>query len=196
MRLQNIIFLDIDGVCNSDYWFYRSPDRPKSPWDRRLASMLDPRACARLQHIVDATKASIVVSSSWRISSSVRRIKDALAQRGFKGRFIGRTPSCGWTGIHPKLQITTRNIPWRGLEIETWLDENFRRRDLPNLRCIILDDSSDMGRLTPRLVSTTWAFGLLDEHVDVAIQRLQEPLGDLMARRNRLFAPRSFTHKQ
>lgn len=35
-----------------------------------------------------------------------------------------------------------------------------------------MDDSSDMGELQHKLVQTSWATGLLDEHVDKLIEEL------------------------
>lgn len=61
-----VIFLDIDGVLNSDNFF------TSKYHDRLMLSkgehgvMHDPRACALLGKIKKATNCKIVMSSSWR----------------------------------------------------------------------------------------------------------------------------------
>ena len=55
----------------------------------------------------------------------------------------------------------------RGIEIQTWLDEN------PGVeKFIILDDDSDMVHLMPHLLQTDGEFGLTNEIADKAIKRL------------------------
>jgi hypothetical protein len=57
----------------------------------------------------------------------------------------------------------------RGEEIQQWMGANgVKPEDIA-----ILDDDSDMGDLTPRLVQTTFQYGLLDEHVEWAIRLLK-----------------------
>ena len=75
-----IIFLDIDGVLNSEAWLlkldekhrqlgHNEPTRPKSETTcecYRLENQIDHAAVVRLNHLVAQTDAKIVVSSSWR----------------------------------------------------------------------------------------------------------------------------------
>jgi hypothetical protein len=51
-----IIFLDIDGVLNCD--------NTRNP--RKFPYVIDPRLLARLKRLLKATRAKVVLSSSWR----------------------------------------------------------------------------------------------------------------------------------
>ena len=143
---RRVIFLDIDGVLNSAPFLGEGADLP---WE----AMIDPRAVARLNALVRATGAAIVVSSSWRCHVPLARIARILGDHGFDGEIIGATP---------------RRPSSRGAEIQAWLDE---AADGPDA-FVILDDVSDMGPLTPHLVLTSFDEGLLDAHVADAAARL------------------------
>ncbi|MFO0548635.1 MAG: HAD domain-containing protein [Polyangiaceae bacterium] len=142
-----VIFLDFDGVLNSDAFFERLG--PVSDWDSRL----DPDAVARLNRLVAATQAKIVVSSTWRYDKSVPALARILADFGFVGEVIGATPVISGP---------------RGREIQAWLDDDQSWRSY-----VILDDRDDMGSLKKRLVQTQEAHGLLDEHLEQATRWLE-----------------------
>lgn len=158
-----LLALDIDGVLNSGRWYY---ERENSFRDETMANELDPKAIVRLNLICSLSECRIVISSSWRIleKSCEASIPDMLANRGFlyPERIIGRTPV-----IYDPLPEMTR----RGVEIHTWIDE---QPEHPASLCI-LDDSADMGHLLPHLVRTTWPEGLLDKHIQQALEMLERP---------------------
>ena len=65
--MRKIIFLDVDGVLNSEEfsrWLWDNHEKKYRGYE-----MLDQRAILCLQDIVFVTGAEIVLSSSWRISS-------------------------------------------------------------------------------------------------------------------------------
>ena len=150
-----LIFHDIDGVLNS-WWFMRAIG---SLWDSdNQADDLDPDAGARLERIIVETGASVVLSSSCRLDTSLASVEQMLRARGApSARVIGATPP-PWAGSR------------RGHEIQRWVDENATVGPV-----VILDDDSDMAHLTPRLVKTSMEHGLLDEHVARAIELLKGP---------------------
>jgi hypothetical protein len=55
----------------------------------------------------------------------------------------------------------------RGHEIQAWLS---RHREVTEFA--IVDDNSDMAHLRDRLVLTSWATGMLDEHADRLVAML------------------------
>jgi hypothetical protein len=140
-----IIFLDFDGVLNSSRFV-------KDLGEKWTMNEIDPVAVQRLNKIVEATGAKIVISSTWRILSSLDELKKIIADNGGRVDIIGETPDLGWE---------------RGHEIQAWLDGNPGHDNF-----IILDDNSDMVHLTPRLIQSTWEYGLQEIHVDAAITAL------------------------
>lgn len=154
--MDSVLFLDIDGVLNSQEFFERA--RADALSRRPIWHMLDPEKVTMLNEILAATGAKVVVSSSWRIPFTMDDIYAALTHRGFRGTIIGKTPSGGRT---------------RGDEIQAWLDFQATKP----VRFAILDDSADMAHLAPFLVRTTWELGMEQCHVGRAIEMLCEPAG-------------------
>jgi hypothetical protein len=149
-----IIFLDIDGVLNHHDWWRRRGELPdnSSSFDRYLHD-LDPVSVGYLNEIVAATKAKVVISSTWRLHSSLSDPRGLLKRAGFVGDLIDRTP----------------RIPApRGREIQLWLDEALL--DVESFA--ILDDDDDMEHLSYRLIKTGMFHGLLPSHVEAAIAML------------------------
>jgi hypothetical protein len=93
VTIQRVLFLDIDGVLNSEEWMRAGHMKDI---DRDAFS---PELCARLERVIQATGCDIVISSSWRIGHSTDEILGHLRARGApSARVIGATP--GWrTGM-------------------------------------------------------------------------------------------------
>ena len=123
-----IIFLDIDGVLNSQIMYENKEDIIGSQ-GRKLSR----RCIARLNELTDITGAKIVLSSTWRTDSDVI---EYLQSSGVIGDIIGITPRI------------TDAYSLRGNEIRAWIMENellIARRAYEFQSYIILDDDdSDM----------------------------------------------------
>lgn len=136
----------MDGVLNSHPYICRMEA------EQGGMDFIDPAAVARLNRIVEATNAVVVITSSWRgqYDFQVR-----LDEHGFKGSVVGETPRLSFEGRR------------RGHEIAKWLEDNG-----PVESFTILDDDSDMEHLLPFLVKTSFWTGMLDQHVEPAIRML------------------------
>jgi hypothetical protein len=151
-----IIFLDFDGVLNCDAFFKSQQRSPIRTPDERDSNMLEERAVLLLKELVMRAQAQVVISSTWRLTRPLAKIRELLHEKGFHGRIIGKTPYL--------------NRP-RGDEIQAFLDS---MADQPR-SIVIIDDSADMVHLTPWLVRTTYLTGLQPEHVDQALKVLSQP---------------------
>jgi hypothetical protein len=140
-----IIFLDIDGVMNTQTSMMEAAEQEKP--------LLLDRACvARLQKLVERTGADLVLSSVWRLSpGGLGFIARALVAAGWQGRppLIGRTP-----------RLFQKQ---RGDEIAEWVTDNG-----PIEAMVILDDDSDMSVLMHKLVQCNYVVGLTDVEVEKA----------------------------
>jgi hypothetical protein len=89
-EIDHIIFLDIDGVLNTDktYWRFKTHDQsiPFIGIDRDLVKILNP--------IAEMNSIYFVLSSTWR--EMYYDTLNYLSYQGFKGKFIGKTilPDC------------------------------------------------------------------------------------------------------
>ena len=82
---QPVIFLDFDGVLNTEQyqaWLAIEGKPKKDAW----GPLFDPRAVANLQKIVEATDARIVISSSWRYIPTLGSLRMMWEVRGLPCR--------------------------------------------------------------------------------------------------------------
>ena len=159
-----IIFLDIDGCLNSQTSMKKNGEEKNNIEDDTPTT----EAIARLNKIVEATNAKVVISSTWRHGVSYHMMQRYLSVLGFKGKIIGNTP---------------RLDSYRGTEILCWLlehkskiiknaDSTWYQYKEPIESFVILDDDSDMESLSNHLVHINNMVGLLDSDVDKAIEVL------------------------
>lgn len=149
-----VIFLDIDGVLNSDEYL----DKVKNSDIQGIERDIDVEKVKLLKRAIDETGARVVLSSSWRYTRNVRYLKELLANYEIR---VDSTPYI-------------QDI--RGLEIKKWLSENQGVEDF-----IILDDEifdSFDEELIKKLVKVSngngrsLGEGLLPKDVDEIIERL------------------------
>jgi HAD domain in Swiss Army Knife RNA repair proteins len=171
-----ILFLDIDGVLNSEESFHINHELRMEDCEKRgegaeflkqycwpLGHLYTP-LIERLNKIIEATQCKIVISSTWRISSTPQEITNYLTQKGFKygESIIDRTGQ------------DSKNA--RGGEIQNWLDEH------KNVKTYVIldDDSADIvGDYTTKkhpnnFVKTDFIWGLQDKQVEEVVKILNQ----------------------
>lgn len=109
-----VIFLDVDGVLNSDEYI----DRAKKQEIQGIERHIDVEKIKLLKKAIDETGAKVVLSSSWRFTKNEQYLKKLLEKYGIY--LVGATPL---------IQCE------RGLEIKQWILDNQNVEDF-----IILDD--------------------------------------------------------
>jgi hypothetical protein len=149
----NIIFLDIDGVLNSEQQvikLYRENQQA------RINRDFCPLAVSNLLHIVESiSNTKIVISSTWRKLHTLVELQNFFQAAGFP----------------PELVIDTTPVlgTERGHEIQKWLDNHTNVE-----RFAILDDDSDMVHLMPYLAKTSYKEGLMLSVAEKAIETLKK----------------------
>ena len=149
-----IIFLDVDGVLNSEEfarWLWDNHEKKYRGYE-----MLDQKAILNLQDIVFITGAEIVLSSSWRISTTrTKQLKEQLLPYGLT--IIDRTISDARSN--------------RGEEIKEWLS---RHPEVDHFVILDDDDEFEDDSLKNNFVKTTFEEGLLEQHAAKAIEILSK----------------------
>jgi hypothetical protein len=153
-----ILFLDVDNVLNDDF------TSDYVIFDGNKYNGLDTDKIERLNQIIEATGAKIVLSSSWREDD---RFVDYLKER--MGKVNPALPDLiiGETDIIPTFGRSVRHE-----EIQRWINKNAKKLDVE--RFVILDDISSEGLRSfgKSFVLTKMCMGLTDEIADQCIQVL------------------------
>ncbi len=149
-----VIFLDIDGVLNSDEYY----EKTRNLDIQGIESEIDVSKIELLKKAIDITEAKVVLTSSWRYTKNALLLKDLLR----------------------KYKINVDSTPYidnkRGLEIKKWLLDN------PNVEdYVIIDDevfSSYDEELMSKLIKISntnghnFGPGLLPKDIDKIIDKL------------------------
>ena len=174
-----VLFLDIDGVLNSENWFAYRIYCVKNNMvnilmnfvdtdDRNIKhklTMLDDRAIANLNRIIEETGCKVVLSSSWRSSIESENIftRNLLKLKGFKYEFYDVTPRLWFSDFSIR----------RGEEIKFWLDKESEKHEIESF--VILDDDSDMlPEQMNNFIHVDGQVGLTDRDVLTAIKILNK----------------------
>lgn len=161
--MKKVIFLDIDGVLNSQETcdkfadefeengyggFFKETDAITHRdvlWGQELVD--------KLRIIAESTGAEIVVSSTWRKYFSIEKFKEMFSLYGWENA--------------PIIDKTQNLNTQRGFEINKWLTNN----KIDNY--LILDDSTDfLPEQLVNFVNTNPFIGITDEDVEKSIKIL------------------------
>lgn len=181
-----VIFLDIDGVLNTEhyitaFWDMCKRMELKRPEANSLMKeiMRDeygnhfcPVACRNLDWIIKETDAKIVISSTWRMSG-LNVMRDMWRDRGLSGEIIDVTPihSLKKCGRNKELPFAERME--RGNEIQAWLDAH------PEVESyVIFDDDNDMlPSQMNNFIQTDEFYGITLKDAEMAIKILKNETG-------------------
>jgi hypothetical protein len=168
MSYDKVIFLDFDGVLNSD-----ETEVEASPIHPYL--YLDPKLAKLVQQICDRTNAVIVLSTSWRtrIHSSwsgesylsLDELKEALSNVGLTADVVDVTPDLAREDYIGRADMTIWRCPPRHKEITAWIEDNKPKS------FVILDD--DLGaEIKNHFVHTLPIWGITQKDVEKAVNIL------------------------
>ena len=153
--MNKIIFLDFDGVLNTEHYQGLLQYQGK-PWQDEYGAFFDPKAVKQLKRIIDATDADIVVESSWKYLG-LDAMKELWEVRNLPGTIIDITPS-----------LLGKN---KGVEIASWLSK-YAKQDI---RYVIIDDEYViLDSQLPHFILTNPYEGITEEQANRAISMLKE----------------------
>jgi hypothetical protein len=191
-NLDKIIFLDIDGVLNSEKAYLRG-DCKYVEWEwedgtKEHHQSFCPVSKLYINHLIKITGSKVVISSTWR-HSGLDFMKKVWEIEEMAGEIIGITPSF-------RGGVDGYTIP-RGCEIEKWLDDKGfhhinwsveKQQDIVEKsgieNYIIIDDDSDMlysqrNHFVHVLPSPRNKSGFNEEYLEQATLKLEQSVIDL-----------------
>lgn len=173
-----ILFLDIDGVLNSQRSFIalghkkaRLRDAYNDSYYARITkATIDEIAVGLINRLIKETRAQVVVSSTHRIhfrnsdntgTYNLFEMNNYLSNLGIRCNVIGATP--------------TSDSGHRGTEIMHWLDSHKLQFTEPVTKYAIVDDDSDMRpEQLPFFVQTSLDDGLCLSHYNSLLKLLKD----------------------
>lgn len=108
MEKNKIIFLDFDGVMDTCFMKI-SLTKEKQALSDEYGILFDEQCVENLRKIICATNADIVVTSSWKLDMSLKKLQEMWSYRKLPEKVIDVTPNL---------------IGSRGDEISAWLEEH------------------------------------------------------------------------
>lgn len=152
----NIIFLDIDGVLNTER-FQKYQVKYGECDDFEANFNFDPICMKNLKELINKTNSYIVLSSSWRHGNPrfIDEVFNNLKLYDMKERFFSTTPL-----LRDKS---------RGEEISSWLNSF---SDM-NVNYVILDDEDNVGIHMDRLVKCDEYYGFTKDKLNEALRILE-----------------------
>mgnify|MGYP003246419369 CR=1 FL=1 len=144
-RINKYLFLDVDGVLNSDEWYHEE-------WNKDHVypqGDFDPKCVDIINDIVSKTDCKVIVSSSWRADSNLQSVFDKA-------------------GLKFQIYSTTPFRDHRGKEIQEWLDSQTE----PYVYAILDDDREMLSCQNKFLVRTNGNVGITNEDANRVINIL------------------------
>lgn len=170
MNMNKIIFLDFDGVLNTEH-YQRLLYHEGKPLDDEYGPFFDPDATEQLRRIVDATQADIVIESSWKYLG-IEAMQELWMARQMPGKVIDITPSAvsdNWLLTADLDDLSPAKGHCKGMEIASWLSDNATQE----VRYVIIDDEYViLDSQVSHFILTNPYEGLTDVQADRAISIL------------------------
>ena len=145
-KLEKCIFLDFDGVLNTDS-YHDDLVTNGLPAEDEFGTKFSPDAVEQLRTIVEATQAAIVISSSWRYEG-LEAMQQLWKEREMPGEVVDITPLHVDDNLFSAIQLESLDdmpdhtfgiFNMRGREIQAFLNQH------PEVdQYVILDDGSDI----------------------------------------------------
>lgn len=159
------IFLDVDGVLNN-YTMLDQFDRCEDGKTiEEICTFLGRDHVARLNQIIvecgGPAEVQVIISATMRKNYTLEELQEALRVMGCECKVVDRTGKShrGGADAYPRAD-----------EIREYLQKHPEIKEF-----LVLDDSPMNGLLAEFHVRSSWTTGLLDEHVEDAINKLLYP---------------------
>lgn len=166
--MNKVIFLDFDGVLNTENYQAKLRQEGKPQWDN-FGQIFDPEAVGNLKMILDTVpEALIVINSSWKLEG-MDTVKAMWKARNLPAKIHSATPdyvpdiSCIDLEDYDNIAM----LAGKGNEVKQWLEQNAPK----GCTYVILDDMPDfLPEQEEHLICT-------DPRVGITMENAMEAIG-------------------
>lgn len=123
--MKKVIFLDFDGVLNTEQYQAELRREGKPRWDD-FGQLFDPEAVENLKMVLDTIPdALIVINSSWKLEG-LTRMRALWKARNLPGRIHNCTPNYAPDLLNIDLENydSIALLAGKGNEVKQWVEEN------------------------------------------------------------------------
>ena len=168
-----VIFLDFDGVLNTEKYQNRLREEGKPRWDD-FGQLFDPEAVENLKMVLDAVPdALLVINSSWKLEGP-DRMNELWKARHLPGIIHSCTPDYvpDLANIDLENYESIALFAGKGNEVKQWLSKNAPE----GCAYVIFDDVPDfLPEQEEHLICVNPVTGITMDNAILAIHLLQEP---------------------
>lgn len=165
-----VVFLDFDGVLNTENYQAKLRQEGKPQWDN-FGQIFDPEAVENLKMILDTVPdAIIVINSSWKLEG-MDAVNAMWKARHLPGKIHGATPDDvpDLTSIDLEDYDNIAMLASKGNEVKQWMEQNAPQ----GCTYVILDDMPDfLPEQEEHLICTDPSVGITMENAIEAISLL------------------------
>lgn len=173
MNIGKVLFLDFDGVLNTENYQAELRSNGKNGWDE-FGQLFDPAAVANLKMVLDAVPdVLLVINSSWKLEG-LDMVQAMWKERNLPGKIHSATPDyvpdLSDIDLDDYENIVT--LAGKGNEVKQWLSLNAPE----GCQYVIFDDMPDfLPEQEEHLVCINPVTGITTEDAIKAINLLRQP---------------------
>lgn len=166
-----LIFLDFDGVLNSNQYFNsyyyfnllkenNIQDAIEDVFAKAPHFHIDPQAIELINQLVEQSGAKVIVSSSWRKVFALDKINTMLGLRGANFQCVDIT----------SFKFGYR---YRGYDIKEYLSDLKQDKNIIPKSFVIIDDIDEFSNYQPQFVQTSMTTGFTIDNLNRALKILK-----------------------
>lgn len=166
-----VLFLDIDGVLNSETYAKRYHEEHLG--EKGYHIWVDPHAVELVRGLCEVEHVKIILSSSWRsydLKSTIEHLTEYRHLKPLLRYIIGVTVSMMSRCRGEEIRRTIED--WDRLVDSGLIDKRYRDRGVLFQYAIVDDDSDMTNEQRPHFVQTDWSVGI----TEIEIERIKDIL--------------------
>lgn len=166
-----LIFISTDGVLSNNHYLEIISNRGPN-YMNNIQNQIDKNKISLINYLVNKTKALVVFSGSWRLSTSLNRLNEMVAKCGGTFAAVETTPYVYKLDKNKpadhvdEMEKFFSDLSGKGISVEDY---------------VILDDRRDFRQFNSKLVRVNYDRGLRPVHIEKCLDLFGVPRKKIIA---------------